>query len=171
MLWLVLAVVGMLVFLSALSTVMPMHPLTPNVVLPIVIFLGASQGVELIRGAAFSVVLGYLLDAFSGSALGMNMFLCVVTFYSIRGAGLRFILRGIPFQMATTFVIAILYGGSVLAIRATFIPRIAIGGTSLWDTLALIAPQAFTTMLISPLLFALVKRTRGLSSGSSEVTT
>ena len=112
----------LLVLQSALAARVAMHPLTPNLLLPIVIFLGVQPEVGLLRGALISFVLGYLLDEFCGSPMGLQTFVLVASFMVARGAGIRLFLRGPLFQVALVFVASILAGGTILALRAIFSP-------------------------------------------------
>ncbi|UJR82798.1 rod shape-determining protein MreD [Sandaracinus amylolyticus] len=112
----------LLVLQASLAARVSLHPFTPNLVLPMVIFLGVQPDVGLLRGAALSFILGYLLDAFCGSPLGLSTFVLVATFMVARGAGIRLFLRGSLFQIALVFVASILAGGTILALRAIFSP-------------------------------------------------
>jgi rod shape-determining protein MreD len=113
---------ALLVLQAAVGAHLPLYPLTPNLLLPIVIFLGVQQDVHLLRGAAISFVLGYLLDNFCGSPMGLSTFALVATFMAARGAGIRLFLRGALFQVALVFVAAMIAGGTALALRAIFSP-------------------------------------------------
>lgn len=112
----------LLVLQSAIAAHVPLHPLTPNLLLPIVIFLGVQQDVQVLRGALISFVLGYLLDMFCGSPMGLSTFVLVATFMAARGAGIRLFLRGSLFQIALVLVASIVAGGTALALRAIFSP-------------------------------------------------
>jgi rod shape-determining protein MreD len=110
----------LLIVQSAIAAHIALHPLTPNLLLPIVIFLGVQPEVGLLRGALISFVLGYLLDEFCGSPMGLQTFVLVATFMVARGAGIRLFLRGALFQVGLVFTASILAGGTILALRAIF---------------------------------------------------
>ncbi len=110
----------LLIVQSAVASRIALHPLTPNLLLPIVIFLGVQPEVGLLRGALISFVLGYLLDEFCGSPMGLQTFVLVATFMVARGAGIRLFLRGALFQVGLVFAASILAGGTILALRAIF---------------------------------------------------
>lgn len=112
----------LLVFQAALAAHVTLHPFTPNLLLPIVIFLGVQPEVGILRGALISFVLGYLLDEFCGSPMGLQTFVLVASFMVARGAGIRLFLRGSLFQIGLVFVASILAGGTILALRAIFSP-------------------------------------------------
>lgn len=112
----------LLVLQSALAAHVALHPFTPNLLLPIVIFLGVQHDVGILRGALTSFFLGYLLDEFCGSPMGLQTFVLVATFMVARGAGIRLFLRGSLFQVGLVFVASIVAGGTILALRAIFSP-------------------------------------------------
>jgi rod shape-determining protein MreD len=150
---------ALLVAQAAISSLVPMHPWTPNLILPVAIYLGVSHDVNVVRGAAISFVLGYLLDSFCGSAMGLQTFVMVSTFMMARGAGLRLFLRGPAFQIALTFIVGILAGGTVLALRAIFEPPAPFTATTLVGNLKFLVVSALVTALTAPLVFAAVRRT------------
>jgi rod shape-determining protein MreD len=113
---------GLLVAQSALGVHVAMHPLTPNLLLPMAIFLGVQQDVHVLRGVLLSFALGYLLDEFCGSPIGLQTFVLVATFLVARGAGIRLFLRNSLFQIGLTFAAAVLAAGTILALSAIFAP-------------------------------------------------
>jgi rod shape-determining protein MreD len=175
----------LLVVQAAIGVRLSLHPLTPNLLLPIVIFLGVQQDVNLVRGALLSFVLGYWLDEFCGSPIGLSTFVMVATFMVARGAGIRLFLRGALFQVALVFVAALLAGGTILALRAIFSPPEAFalempasglagriidwlsGGESplignVVGTAVMLVGSSLTTALIAPAIFAAVRRIESL---------
>jgi rod shape-determining protein MreD len=112
----------LLIVQATLATHVSLHPFTPNLMLPMVIFLGVQPEVGMLRGALISFLLGYLLDEFCGSPMGLQTFVLVATFMVARGAGIRLFLRGALFQIGLVFVAGIIAGGTILALRAIFSP-------------------------------------------------
>jgi len=157
---------SLLILQAAFGTLVSTYSWTPNLLLPIVIYLGVLPDVHVVRGAAISFVLGYLLDSFCGSPMGLQTFILVSTFVVARFAGLRLFLRGPAFQIAMTFVIGVLAGGTILALSALFkLERpLPFAAESTWDTVRIMVVPAFTTALVAPLLFAVVRRIEGMSS-------
>lgn len=154
---------ALLVMGAAAATFVPYHAIAPNMLLPVVIFLGVTHEVHIVRGAALSFVFGYLFDAFTGSPMGLMTFVLVATFIVARFAGLRLFLRGPVFQILLTFFVAVLAGGTILALRAIFErPAPFPAGTLEDHTLTLVIP-AVTTALVSPLVFAAVRRIESLA--------
>lgn len=153
---------ALLVAQAALGVLLPLQDWAPNLVLPIVIYLGVAHDVYIVRGAALSFVLGYLLDSFCGSPMGLQTFVMVATFMVARGAGLNLFMRGPLFQITMTFVFAVLAGGSILALRGIFEPPAPFPLGSATDTVLALSAGAGVTALLSPLLFAAVRRADGL---------
>ncbi|MEM9188726.1 MAG: rod shape-determining protein MreD [Myxococcota bacterium] len=156
--------IGLLVLQSTVATLLPIYAFAPNLLLPIVIYLGVKHDVHVVRGAAISFVLGYLLDAFCGSPMGLQTFTLVATFLLARFAGLRFFMRGPVFQIVLTFVVSILTGGMILALRAIFEQAKPFPTSTLGETgLTLLFP-AIATALLSPIIFRAVRWLEGWSS-------
>ncbi|MBX3250072.1 MAG: rod shape-determining protein MreD [Myxococcales bacterium] len=149
---------GLLVLESTVARLVPLHPFTPHLVLPIVLFLGVSPDVHLVRGAGLAFFLGYLLDVSTGNRMGLQTFVCVATFTLARGAGLRLFLRSPSFQIALTFVIALLAGGTTLALRAIFSPASPFPSRNALETSFVLAASALATGLAAPVVFGLVQR-------------
>ena len=138
---------------SSLVSVFSVPWLAPNLLLPIVIMLGVSQEVHIVRGAFVSFVLGYLLDGFCGNLMSLQTFVLVATFMLARVAGLRLFLRGPAFQVALTFVVAILTGGAILALRAIFATPPNVPLDDLWPLAGTLVGTATTTAILTPLIF------------------
>jgi rod shape-determining protein MreD len=153
---------ALLVAQAALGVLVPLEDWAPNLVLPVVIYLGVAHDVHIVRGAALAFVLGYLLDSFCGSPMGLQTFVMVATFLVARGAGLNLFMRGPAFQIAMTFVFAVLAGGSILALRAIFEPPAPFPLGSVTNTLVALSAGAAITALLSPVLFGAVRRVDGL---------
>lgn len=149
---------ALLVLQSVLVDVVSLHPFTPNVVLPVVLFLGVSPEVPLVRGALLAFCLGYLLDVFSGNRMSLETFVCVATFMSARGAGLRLFLRSPSYQIVLTFVVSLLAGGTTLALRAIFTPPSPFPVGRALGTAILLGASSVATALCAPIVFALVQR-------------
>lgn len=160
---------GLLVFQASLGTLIPMHAFAPNLMLPIAIFLGVSPEVQIVRGAAISFVLGYLLDAFCGSPMGLQTFVLTASFMVARGAGIRLFPQGTVFQMLFTFLMALAFGATVLALRAIFEqPHLPMLGEAMAERSLFPFGAALATALVSPLVFAGTRRLLALSSKKRE---
>jgi rod shape-determining protein MreD len=154
----------LLVLQAATATLVPAHAIAPNLLLPVVIYLGVSHDVHVVRGAAISFVLGYLLDSFCGSPMGLQTFVLVATFVLSRFAGLRLFMRGPLFQVILTFVVGMVAGGTILALRAIFERPAPFPVGTAADAAVTVVGPALTTALVSPLVFIAVRRVDGIAT-------
>ena len=172
---------ALLVAQTALSTLIPMYGFAPNLMLPIAIYLGVSAEVHLVRGALISFLLGYLLDSFCGNAMGLQTFVLTASFLVARGAGLRLFPQGSLFQILLTFIMAVAFGATVLALRAIFEqPSNSVmgeaGGSNLLHSAAQTALESGTTLLrsaavtalLGPLIFAGTRRIEAIGTVKRE---
>ena len=168
----VLVITGffVLVIQSGLATVYSVPAFAPNLMLPVVIMLGVSQEVPMVRGATVSFLLGYLLDGFSGNLMSLQTFILVATFMLARVAGLRLFLRGPAFQIALTFGVALVTGGAILALQAIFAepPNIPLEET--WSQAAVLCATAASTAVFAPLMFRGVNAIDSIMSRRREET-
>src|SRR4030067_519413 len=103
-----------LLTLSALTLILvqgslPALPVTPNLVLIIVTYVG--QFYSPIAGLVISFILGYFLDLASGSLLGLNSFSMVSLCYLSYLLGNRIVIQNRLSQSLVVFVFYLLYGG------------------------------------------------------------
>ena len=144
-------------------------PFTPQLVLPMAIFLGVSPDVRLVRGAVIAFLLGYLSDGFCGLPMSVHTFLTMATYLIVRGMGLRVFLRGPWFQVGLTFVASALFGLATTGVRSIFeaeAPFAVDGGSRLliYSTVA----TAFATALVSPVVFAAMRSIEDTATGRRE---
>lgn len=153
--FIVLVVFGLLLAQSVFNRVLAPYPFTPYLGLPFVLALGTAPGAPLLRGAATAFAIGYLYDLFTGNPLGIHTFVFVIGFLTAWLVGYLLSFRGIPFEMALTFLLTLLLGGLLETIRAFTPGGMAWSGSML--TLTLVG-SALTTTLLAPLLCALTRR-------------
>jgi rod shape-determining protein MreD len=153
---------------AALGTLVSMHTFAPNMVLPIVICLGVSADVYIVRGAAISFVLGYLLDAFCGNPMGVATFVSVAAFMVARGAAFRWLPQGAAFAALLTFGMGLLTGFAMLALRAVFEKQAELLTYETLRTARILVQSAASTALLSPLIFAAVRRIDGRAGPKTE---
>jgi rod shape-determining protein MreD len=159
----------LLVLETAFGTLVPIYDFAPNLMLPIAIFLGVSAEAHILRGALTSFVLGYLLDSFCGSPMGLQTFVLTASFMVARGAGLRLFPQGPGFQILLTFLMAIAFGATVLALRAIFEqPSGPVLGESARETVVTLLESAAATAVLSPLIFAGTRRILSLGTVKRE---
>lgn len=176
---------ALLVVQGAIASFVPLHPFAPCLLLPIVLYLGVDPDVELLRGVALAFVLGYFGDEIGGVPTGLTTFVLVATFLATRGAGIRLLLRGVPFQIGLTFAVSMLASVTMLALRAIFQPpeafplvmppagwlgalaRLVLGeGSRIGSPVALattMIASAIATGASAPLVFGVVRRIERIS--------
>lgn len=131
----------------------------PNLVLPLLVFTGVHE-YSLARGALLACVLGYALDIFQGSPIGMFTFISVVTFVLARAAGVRLAAQTMLTQLALAFVFALAEGLLVFVLLAIF-GRNPTGSRALTGS---ILPYAVSTALTAPIVFRLAQAMHALTT-------
>ena len=146
---------ALLLIQSAFAGLLSPYPFSPVLGLPFVFALATAKSVSVVRGAVTAFAIGYLYDVFTGNPLGIHTFAFVVGYLLAWVVGYLMSFRGVLFEMGLTFGLTLVVGGLIEAIRS-FVP----GGMT-WATgslaLSLLA-SASATALVSPLLFAWVRR-------------
>ena len=161
---------ALLIVQAAVGVLVPFNDWAPNLLLPLVIYLGVANDVQVVRGAALSFLLGYLLDVFCGSPMGLSTFVMVASFLIARGTGLNLFTRGTILQLVTTFAFAIVAGGMILALRGIFEPPAPFPIESVGDTLFALLAGSVTTALSAPPLFLTLRRLDSLLTRRREET-
>jgi rod shape-determining protein MreD len=126
---------------------------TPSLVLPLLIFMGVHE-YSIARGAALSFMIGYLLDLFAASPVGLFTFISVGTFVVSRAAGVRLAAQTFITKVALAFAFALVQGILVVVLTAIF-------GSDPARPLALImlvVPHAISTAIFAPFVFRLAER-------------
>jgi rod shape-determining protein MreD len=159
--WLVIFGFGLLTAQAAIATLTPMHTFAPNLMLPIVMALGVTADVWIVRGALVSFVLGYLLDAFCGTPMGLNTFVLVSTFMLSRGASSRIFPQGVFLSSSLVFGMSLFTGFAVIALRAVFEKKPEIVNHDASSTAWVLFFTSLTTAVLSPFIFAMVQRIDG----------
>jgi rod shape-determining protein MreD len=138
----------LLVAQSTFAAFVPFELIVPNAALAVVIYMGLhsySAG----YGAAVSFALGYLMDTFAGSPLGLYTFVAVAVFLLSRTAALRLFLKGWIFEIALTLVWATVAGVLGLLVRGLFDQDFR----SLLTNLKIVTCKAAATAVVAPLVF------------------
>lgn len=143
---------------SALGSVTRIGPLMPNLVLPIVIYLGVTQEIPLWRVAVLSALLGMLVDTASGNSLGLMTFVHVATLVATRAGSLRLLMRGRFSQVAISALVAALGSLLVIALRSLFRMNPQVPSTSTRHWLVATLVPSLTTGLVAPLVIQLARR-------------
>lgn len=137
--------------------------ITPQLVLPLVLYMAVGE-FSLARGASLSFVLGYLSDGFSGLSMGLYTFAMVAVFLLARVAGLKLFLHGVVFQILLTFVAAVIVGLLIMGLQLVFERN----QLAIVPAVSVVAAQGAATAIVSPLVFALVRRIPGAETPKPE---
>jgi rod shape-determining protein MreD len=138
----------LLVAQSTFAAVVPFDMVVPNAALAVVIYMGL-HGYNAGYGAVISFALGYLMDAFAGSPLGLYTFVAVAVFLLSRIAALRLFLKGWVFEIVLTLFWAAVSGILVLLVRGLFDQDFR----SLLTHLKIVLFRAAATAVVAPLVF------------------
>ncbi len=158
---------------SVVAMMVPLFWFVPDMTFLSVAYLASQTDLALVRGALIAFVLGYFSDLFCGVPIGVQTFMMVATFFSIRALGLRLLTRTALVQASLVFVLGVLVGLFTLLLRIMFEPMMAF---SVW-TWSMIVHSALlpslVTALFAPLALGLLAYLderlihRGPSSGMS----
>lgn len=138
----------LLVAQSTFAAAVPFDLIVPNAALAIVIYMGL-HGYNAGYGAIISFVIGYLMDTFAGSPLGLYTFATVAVFLLSRIAALRLFLKGWIFEIVLTLVWAAVSGILVVLVRGLFDQDFR----SLLTHLKIVFFRAAATAVVAPLVF------------------
>lgn len=134
---------------------LPFAGVSPNLVLPLILFTGVHE-YSIARGAALAFVLGYALDLFAGAPVGLFTFVSVAIFVLARAAGVRLAAQTVLTQLALAFGFALVEGGIVVVLLAIF--RDAKTAYPVRSLVPLLVPHAVATALVSPIVFRVAER-------------
>jgi rod shape-determining protein MreD len=147
---------------AALGTVLDLGVVMPNVLLPVVIYLGMAPDISLQRGAILSFIMGLLLDSACGNAMGLQTFVHEATFLVARAASFRLLMRGRLSQVAITALTAFVGSVTLVALRAIFRPPFSFNAISTRHLLVALLAPALATGALAPFIFQFVRRIDGL---------
>lgn len=97
----------------------PVAGLTPNLVLPLVLFLGVHES-SMARGALLSFALGYITDLFGSAPIGLFTFTSVAVWWLSRVAAVRLSAQTLPTQMVLAFLFALVESAIILTLLTIF---------------------------------------------------
>ena len=143
---------GLLVLQSTFAHLVPFDLFLPNPALAIVLYMGLHD-YNASKGALLSFAIGYLLDTFAGSPMGLYTFVAVASFLISRVAALRLFLQGWIFEIILTFFLTLIGSALVLGLRALFDEDFG----SLLTHLKIVVSRAAATALVAPLVFRAMK--------------
>ncbi len=136
-------------FLGGLS----LHGVTPNLVLPLIIFLGVHEA-AMARGALLSFGLGYVTDLFASAPIGLFTFSAVAIWWLSRVTAVRLSAQTLPTQMFLAALFSLIESSIVLTLLAIF----GVDSQRPLEIATIVVPRAISTSLFSPLVFRLAQR-------------
>ncbi|MCP4606797.1 MAG: rod shape-determining protein MreD [Proteobacteria bacterium] len=140
----------LLVVQSTFAHLVPWDMLVPSLSLPVVLFMGL-HSYSATRGALISFAIGYLMDVFAGSPMGLHTLVTVAIFLISRVAALRLFLQGWIFEIILAFLLAFISSILILGIRALFDQDIS----GLLIHLEIVTSRAVATAIAAPVVFRL----------------
>jgi rod shape-determining protein MreD len=139
---------GLLVLQSIFAHLVPLDLFVPNAALAVILYMGLHD-YNAARGAVISFVIGYLMDSFAGSPMGLHTFVAVAIFLVSRVAALRLFLQGWLFEIILSFFLALLASALLLGLRMLFDEDFG----SLLIHLKIVVSRAVATAMVAPLVF------------------
>lgn len=130
-----------------------LHGMTPNLVLPLIVYLGIYES-SMVRGAALSYAIGWALDLFGAAPMYLFRFTAVALWWLARIASARLSAQTFMTRIPLAFAFSVVESLIVLTLLAIF-------GTDNRRPLeigSVVLPRAIGTALCAPFLFALAHR-------------
>jgi rod shape-determining protein MreD len=152
------AVVAMIVQTAIVPSVFGLR-IVPDLVLVLVVYLGIRQ--QTMGGVIAAFLLGYFVDTFSGTLLGLNAFALTAANVAVQWVARHlWVERGLP------VVALVLFAGAVRDLAAIAVGAVVAGGGPVWQHVvgyglvgvivaALVAPAVFTAVERAERLLAL----------------
>jgi len=146
-----------ILFLTLQTTLLrslPVQRMRPDIVLILTLYLGLSY--PLIPGGILAFFMGYLMDLFSGNALGLYTFSRPLIFYMAQLFKGRFYLEGYLSQFLFVFLSALAEGLLILILLNGLNPNPL--GNLYPMMFTVLLPQSFFTGFITPFVFFLLNQ-------------
>jgi len=137
------------------------HGVTPNLVLPLIVFVGVHEPSSS-KGAFLAFAIGYAEDILAGAPVGLLTFVSVAVWWLSRIAGVRLTAQTWLTRVTLGFVFAVIEGALLLVLLAVF----GSDNRRPIELSSLVLPHALSTGLCAPLVFRLAQRLR---QGPSQV--
>jgi rod shape-determining protein MreD len=152
--------IGAMLLQTAVFPALPMLPIIPDLVLILAVYLGVRhQGVG---GACGAFLLGYFLDTFSGTFLGVQAFALTAVY-----AGISLIARHLWMERGAPLVAAVFLGACLRNLAIAAVAGLVAARAPVWQhVLRYGFLEAAAAALLAPAVFAAVaweRRLVGLS--------
>ncbi|MGQ9647792.1 MAG: rod shape-determining protein MreD [Thermodesulfobacteriota bacterium] len=146
-----------IVFLTVQTTLffhLPVQRIRPDIVLILILHWGFT--LPLVSGGIHALLLGYLMDLFSGNSFGLYTFTRPLLFSLAQLFRSRFYIDRFVSQFSFVFAFAVFEGLLIFALLFALNPSPLGNLYPLFITSFL--PQSFLTAMITPVLFFLLKK-------------
>ena len=143
-----------LILQTTLLSILPIQRIRPDILLIFTLYL--TFLFPPILGGILAMSLGYLMDLFSGNALGFYTFSRPLLFFAAYFFKERFYIEGFSSQFLFAFVFGMLEGVLILILLNAVQP---VSLRNLYPMLfTFLLPQSFFTGLVTPILFFLFQK-------------
>lgn len=129
------------------------HGMTPNLVLPLVVFLGVHE-TGMARGALMAFALGYATDLFASAPIGLFTFCFVAIWWLARVTALRLTAQTVPAQVFLASTFSLVESAFVLTLLAIF----GVDAQRPVELGTMVFPRAISTGLMAPFVFRIANR-------------
>jgi rod shape-determining protein MreD len=144
------AVVAMVLQSTVFAQLLPLTGVIPNFMLVLVVILAVHH--QSVRGVVAAFVLGYVLDTFVGTTLGMHAFAFTIVYTVIVVVG-----RVFRIDRGASLVVAVALAGCIHALVTAAVADLAYGGPPMGEALRHGAVEALVTAVLSPPVLAVVE--------------
>lgn len=132
-----------------------LHGATPDLVIPLIVFLGVHEP-SMSKGALLAFGIGYAKDILSGAPIGLLTFVSVAIWWMARIVGVRLTAQTWLTRASLGFAFALAQGALLLVLIAVF----GNDNRRPVELASVVLPHAAATALCSPVLFRLAQRLR-----------
>lgn len=138
---------------TVLDQILTVLSSTPNLVLPLLIFLGVQEH-SMVRGAALAFVLGHMLDVFGAGPMWLFTFVSVAIWWLARVFGVRLTAQTPLTRVPVVFGFSVVQSAIILILLAVF----GADNRRPLEIARTVLPSAFMTALFSPIVFRIAQR-------------
>ena len=153
-----LLIVGVLLILLQSNLYRLLAPLdlpgaTPNLVLPVVVYLGVHEP-SMARGASLAFALGYAQDILGSAPIMLFAFVMVSVWWLARVVGVRLTAQTVLTRMSLAFGFSLVESAIVIILLAIF----GSDNRRPLEMVGVVMPHAIATALVSSPIFRLVQK-------------
>lgn len=130
-----------------------LHGITPNLVLPLIVYLGIHES-SMVRGAALSYGIGWALDLLGPAPMYLFRFTAVALWWLARIASVRLSAQTFMTRIPLAFAFSVIESLILLTLLAIF----GADNRRPLEIGSIILPRALGTALCAPFVFALAHR-------------